>query len=118
MKRTLLSALVLVMFGLTSTAFAAPKAPKGPPAKAAILHCGCTADGLGMEYKLISVSSKAKGHANHDVGSIDSCSPDGINYTDFVRTGADCQVSGPAINGVGACTTELEFDPCGAPAGP
>jgi hypothetical protein len=115
MKRTVVSALVLVMFGLGSTALAAPKGPKGPPAKAEILHCGCamTPAGLGMEYKLISVSSRAKGHAKHVSGSIDSCSGDGINYYDFVRTGDDCQVSGPAVSGLDACTTEQPFDACG-----
>ena len=91
MKHALVSSLVLLTLGFTATAFAAP------PAKSSILHCGCTEDGSSMVYTPVTISAKSKGHDAHVVLSPESCF-DGIDvYTDFVRTGSDCQVSGPAL---------------------
>lgn len=121
MKPAIFTCVVLSMLAVSAMAVAAPKTPKGPPAKSAILHCGCTEDGLSMAFKQISVSSKAKGHGNHVAGSFDSCSPDGINYSDFVRTNDDCVVSGPLFGGLDACDEgagQVVGGLCGAASAP
>ena len=117
MKRTIIASLVTLAFGAAGTAIAAPKGPKSPPQKTAILHCGCADDGSGMEYRRISVSSKSRGHRNHVPGSIDSCTSNGVDYFDFVRTKADCHLSGPALVGVTEACVEADDDVEGASCG-
>lgn len=108
MKPAITCLLFILLFGVTTTALA------DPPAKSNVLHCDCTDDGAAMEYTAINISSKSKGHDAHVVGSIDSCF-DGVDtYTDFVRTGSDCQVDGPPLGDpIEACGEQLEGDSCG-----
>jgi hypothetical protein len=109
MKRAITCLLFVLFIGMATTALA------DPPAKSTILHCGCTPEGDGMEYVAISVSSKTKGHDAHVVGSIDSCFDGVETFTDFVRTGSDCQVDGPPLGDpIEACGEQLEGDPCGS----
>jgi hypothetical protein len=108
MKMIGLMVMSLVFVGVSSPALA--KAPK-----ATILHCGCNEAGDGMQYWEIEVSRNSGGHRNHVVGSVDSCF-DGVDtFTDFVRTGDDCKVSGSGVNYLNSCEEETEGDDCGAP---
>ena len=92
---TSIIALVSAMGG-ASIAVAAPNG-HGPAGKAAVMHCGCNLAGTEMVYTEISISSKSRGHDAHMFGTIDSCF-DGVDtYTDMVRAGNDCQLSGPAL---------------------
>ena len=68
-----------------------------PAGKAAVMHCGCNLAGDGMAYSEISISSKSKGHDAHSVGTVDSCFNGTDTYTDVVRAGNDCQLSGPPL---------------------
>jgi len=85
-----------------------------PPAKSTILHCGCNLAGNDMEYVEINVNSKSRGHDAHLAGTWDSCF-DGVDtYTDVMRTGDDCQLSGPPLGDpILACDGPAEFDDCG-----
>jgi len=65
---------------------------KSKPTKVTLLHCGCSDDGGPMLYVEINISSKSKGHLNHEAGSMASCSDGADSYIDFVRNGSDCQV--------------------------
>ena len=93
-KMTTIIALASVM-GLGASV--AVGAPGGPHGKAGVMHCGCNVAGDGMEYKEISISSKSRGHDAHVAGSIDSCFDGLETYTEVIRTGSDCQLSGPAL---------------------
>ena len=112
---TSIIALVSAMGG-ASIAVAAPNG-HGPAEKAAVLHCGCNLAGDGMEYTVISINSKSRGHDAHVAGTIDSCF-DGVEiYTDIVRTGADCQIDGPELGDpIAPCddTSPVGGDVCGA----
>jgi hypothetical protein len=107
MKNLFLPLACLTVFALAGGVMAAP------PGKATIRHCGCvldSADQVGMAYVQISVSSKAKGHLQHVVESLDSCvMADGVTLVDFSRTGPDCQVDGTPLVGLGSCT-DLSID--------
>jgi hypothetical protein len=84
---------------------AGPPEGAGPPAKVVLLHCGCADDGNRMEYVEIQVSSRSKGHRFHEAGSIDSCSDGTDSFRDFVRSGSDCQLDGPALgDDIQSCT--------------
>lgn len=77
--------------------------------KAGVLHCGCNLAGDDMEYKEISISSKSRGHDAHLYGTVDSCYDGVETYTDVMRTGDDCQLSGaPLGDPIYNCDT---FDP-------
>jgi hypothetical protein len=91
-------------------------ASAGPGGKSTILHCGCNETGDGMEFNEITVNRNSRGHDEHVAGSIDSCF-DGIEtYTDVVRTGSDCLVSGPNLRDpIVSCDPESEGDVCGTP---
>lgn len=69
----------------------------GPAGKAAVMHCGCNLTGTEMVYTKISISSKSRGHDAHMFGTIDSCFDGDVTYTDMVRAGNDCQLSGPPL---------------------
>jgi len=104
-----LSALVaLVTVGAAGAALA------NPPGRSTILHCGCNEAGDGMVYNEITVSSRTRGHDAHVAASIDSCF-DGIDtYNDVVRTGSDCQLSGPPLGDpIASCDGPAEDDVCG-----
>lgn len=113
MKHALISSLLLVTVGFSASALAVP------PAKSSILHCGCAEDGLSMAYTAITISANSSGHDAHVATSPDSCFVGLIEdvevYNDFVRTGSDCQLSGPPLGDpIAACDTQLEDDVCGA----
>jgi hypothetical protein len=101
MKKLIVSLSCLSALGFAGIAMAAP------PVKAAICHCGCVLDAndvVGMAYVDINVSSRAVGHRQHDQGTVDSCvNSDGTGTEDFMRTGSDCQLSGPPVAGVDQC---------------
>jgi hypothetical protein len=109
MKKLTLVLLSLVLFGFAGSAMAEKPVDKpAKPEKSAILHCGCAWDGIAanMEYKEISISSKSRGHDAHVATTVDSCFNGeeeveaGIFedvYTDFVRSGDDCQLDGPPL---------------------
>jgi hypothetical protein len=82
--------------------------------KVTLLHCGCAADATRMEFVQISVSQNSKGHGKHVAGSIDSCAADGENYLDFVRNGSDCQIDGPAVEGIAFCSDQVVGQECGS----
>lgn len=86
-----------------------------PPGKANILHCGCVVDeegNLAMAYINANVSNRARGHAKHGAGTIDSCF-DGVDtFVDFQRTNDDCQVEGN-LPGLRACEAEVDGGLCG-----
>ena len=117
-RLTSIIALASVMGLGASVAVAAPGGPHG---KAAVMHCGCNLAGNDMEYKVISISSKSRGHDAHVIGTIDSCF-DGIEtYTDVVRLGGDCQVGGSDLGDpIDRCdmmtTPPNEGDDCGGEA--
>ena len=100
MKKLIVSVACLSVFGFSGAGMAAP-----PHGKATILHCGCVvADGAAtMEYVQISVSSRARGHTHHAIGTLDSCF-DGVDaFVELERTGADCNLEGTPIAGLGNC---------------
>lgn len=104
MKHAFVLPVALLTLGFAATALSAP------PAKSSILHCGCAEDGLSMVYKEISVSSKSSGHDAHVATSPDSCFVGVVEdveiYFDFVRTGSDCQLSGPPLGDpIADCST-------------
>lgn len=94
--------------------FAGPPEGNGRPAMVTLLHCGCADDGNRMEYVEIRVTSKSRGHLNHQAGTIDSCSDGTDTFRDFVRSGSDCQLDGPALgDAIGFCSDQLALQECG-----
>jgi hypothetical protein len=79
---------------------------KGGPERVTLLHCGCADTGDTMQYVEIQVSSKSRGHLKHVAGGIESCSDGTDNFTDFVRSGSDCQINGPELDGLGFCSDD------------
>ncbi len=93
---------------------AGPPEGSGPPAKVSLLHCGCADDGNRMEFVEINVSSKSKGHRHHQAGSIESCSDGADSFTDFVRSGSDCQLDGPELgDDIAFCSDQVALQECG-----
>lgn len=139
MKRTWSTLTAFLAAGLASAALAGPPECVGPPEgggppewagppggdgppgqtgkwKATLLHCGCAEDGTQLEFVEITVSNRSKGHLKHVAGSFDSCSSDGENYLDFVRTGSDCQVDdGQPLIGddIAFCDDQVAGQACG-----
>ena len=91
------TSIVVMASSMGWMATAAMAVPNGPADKATIMHCGCNAAGNGMQYTEIAVNSKSRGHDAHVAGSIDSCFDGVETYTDVIRTGNDCQLSGPPL---------------------
>ena len=105
MKKLSIVMLSLILIGMAGSVWAEKKA------KSEVLHCGCVWDDIGevatMEYKVITISAKSRGHDAHVAGSIDSCKDGEIfneetqlwedTFSDFVRNGDDCQLSGPPL---------------------
>jgi hypothetical protein len=95
--------LSLVLIGFAGGALAAPKD------KSLVLHCGCVWDGevATMTYGEITISARSRGHDAHIIGTIDACKDGEVfneeteswedTFSDFVRNGDDCQLSGPAL---------------------
>jgi hypothetical protein len=80
--------------------------------KVEIAHCGCNYDGSGLAWKLIKVSTRAKGHLKHTAGSSATCI-----YLDeevsYVRAADDCRTSEEASNNIGgleSCDTVPAID--------
>lgn len=98
-----------------SVAVAAPNG-HGPAEKAAVMHCGCNLAGNGMEYTMISINSKSRGHDAHVMATIDSCFDGVETYTDVIRTGDDCQLTGPPLGDpIASCsdTPPVAGEDCG-----
>jgi hypothetical protein len=116
MKNLIISLFSLLLIGFAGTALAKQD-------KSTVLHCGCAWDDIGevasMVYSEINISSKSRGHDAHVFATLDSCY-DGQDlsgefpvddYTDFVRTAADCQLDGPELGDpIDWCTTQEEAD--------
>lgn len=111
MKKLTASLACLLAFSVAGPVLAAP------PGKANILHCGCVVDdqgNLGMAYINANVSSKAKGHAKHGAGTIDSCFDGVSTFVDFQRDADDCQIDGTPLVGLSPCESQAEGGTCGA----
>jgi hypothetical protein len=91
------TSLIALASSMGWAATAAMAVPNGPAGQAAIMHCGCNAAGNGMQYTEITVNSKSRGHDAHVAGTIDSCFDGVETYTDVIRMGNDCQLSGPPL---------------------
>ena len=117
--------LSILLIGLMLLVFAGPTLA-AKPEKANILHCGCAWDGsvATMEYGANNISAKSRGHDAHIAGSIDSCKDGEVwndvtevfddTFSDFVRNGDDCQVSGPPLGDpILVCEGPVVGDSCG-----
>lgn len=107
MNKTIFTALAITAFTLSATtAFAG-----GP--KTSLAHCGCNANGDDLEWQIINVSSKSKGHQQHLAGDMETCvvTDDAgiiVMETNFERGESDCIISGTLEN-VGNCPTAIPF---------
>jgi hypothetical protein len=114
MKNVTVCLAALLTIGLVNPTLA------GRPEKSNIFHCGCVVDGEGtpaMAYIDVNVSSKAKGHTKHGIGTIDSCfdgnDTDGNGtMVDFKRNKDDCQLGGAPLGKLAACPELVELS-CG-----
>lgn len=97
MKKVLIVSILIVMSAIAGSAVAEKPEKGGKPEKSVILHCGCNEAADGLVYKQISVSPKARGHANHVQGTYESCVDDLGNATELMRISGDCLVSGPQL---------------------
>jgi hypothetical protein len=79
------SILVSLSFGSTLNA---------APSKSNIYHCGCNDDASGLEWQLISVSNRSRGHLNHVGGSFEECIDAEENVFVYERLDSDCRVDG------------------------
>lgn len=117
MKKLTIVLLSLVLIGMAGSVWAVK------PAKSEVLHCGCVWDDFGevasMEYKVITINSKSRGHDAHYFGSMDACFAGQVLEgdilvdvnIDFVRTAPDCQLAGPPLGDpIDFCTTQEEAD--------
>ena len=123
--------LTLILFSLVLIGFAGIVMAEKPD-KSTVLHCGCAWDGefATMVYGEITISAKSRGHDAHIVGSIDSCKDGEVfneelevwedTFSDFVRNGDDCQLSGPPLGDpILACEGDpapVAGDACGVEA--
>jgi hypothetical protein len=108
MRHVIISLLFILTLCVSGAAMAASKE------KSLVLHCGCTEAGDAMQYTEIRISARSKGHDAHLTGSVDACFDGVETYTDFVRSGDDCQISGPALGEpIALCGSQLEGDACG-----
>ena len=91
--KTLLIAVVMATAPLTALA-----------GKSTIYHCGCNAEGTGLEMVQISVNNNAckRGHSTHQVGDQVACDASGSELL-FTRTVDDKYISG----GSGTCSVAL-----------
>lgn len=123
MKMLSLVLLSILLMGVAGVTMAAK------PDKSTILHCGCDWDGefASMIYSENTISAKSRGHDGHVAATIDSCyaGQEEVDagvfadvYVDFVRSGDDCQVSGPPLGDpISDCPLEsppVAGDICGA----
>jgi len=104
--------LTLAISVIASTAYAGG-------GKVSILHCGVADGDTDMTYKAISISKKSKGHGrNHVVGAVSSVGTGIIDeetqeeiQIDYVRSGADCLLTGePGNAGIAAlCEAATQY---------
>lgn len=111
MNKTILTALAVTTLTLSSTtAFAG-----GP--KTALAHCGCNAEATDLEWQIINVSSKSRGHQRHLAGDMETCVVTDdtgaiVFEVNFERGESDCIISGTLEN-VGLCpTVPLQDESC------
>jgi len=98
-----------------------PAKPEKPERrKAALMHCGCSSDGTGLEWKYLVVSSKSKGHRNHLAGDVEECYvPDGDAVTligTYTRDYDDCTINADALLDIEQCeeVVPIEGESCGS----
>ncbi len=111
-KLTLLTVVVaLGMFGLVNPSTAIAGQPKTD-----VAHCGCNADGSDLEWVYLSVSTKSKGHKQHDAGDLEDCDDEFDEFVDtYERDFDDCILfNGAVLDGVVDCAPEdpIEGDSC------
>ena len=105
MGKAILTALAITTLALsTTTAFAG-----GP--KTIIAHCGCNAAATDLEWQIINISSKSKGHQHHQKYDMETCvaTDDAgtiLMEANFERGESDCIISGTLVN-VGNCPAAI-----------
>jgi hypothetical protein len=115
MRKLIISIACSSVLGFANVALA------DPPPKSSILHCGCTVDAATgnatMQFVEITVSSRARGHLNHVVGSEDTCVNGAAQAVEFVRASSDCLIEGAPLGDLAICGAEQVVGAvCGAPA--
>lgn len=111
MKRAIL-ALAIALTAAVATAAYAER-----PTKVDIAHCGCAEDGSDLVWVFLNISSKSKGHQQHDAGDVEEClDTDGFVAGTFERGADDCVLfGGDPLNGVATCVADpVEGDSCSA----
>ena len=111
MKRAILVLAIALTATLATTAYAVK------PSKVDVAHCGCTEDGSDLGWVFINISSKSRGHQQHDAGDVEECFDiDGVLLGTFERGADDCVLFGAdPLNGVATCVTDpIEGDSCAA----
>ena len=92
------------LIGFSSTAWAVK------PTETLIAHCGCNFDGDAMEWQIITVNPKSRGHQNHEVDDTEECrDPDGLNPVFLDRDFDDCELLGQ-LPGLEACAEVYQQD--------
>jgi len=126
MKKLTLFAVSLLLSTVAATALAdkptdkpdKPGKPPEKPVKVEIFHCGCSQDAddnAQLTWKILKVSSKSRGHQQHDAGDVEPCAGADDSELDLVRGYNDCQISpdSPLLRGLSLCTsTYVEGESC------
>jgi hypothetical protein len=105
MNKTIFTAMAITALTLSAnTAFAG-----GP--KTSLAHCGCNADATDLEWQIINVSRKSKGHQQHLANDMETCvvTDDAgviVMQVNFERAESDCIISG-SLENVGNCPTAI-----------
>ena len=106
----------LLLLGFSTNALAA---------KSSVAHCGCNDDGTDLVWTYLEVSSKSKGHMQHNMSDLEECYIDVWDegaqewvevYVDtYERTADDCTFNGTTLSGLLACDpVPLEGESCAA----
>jgi len=113
MKKLTSVALSLALPAMASTALAGGGPPPPPAGKADILHCGCATNDWGyaqLNWNVLQVSLKTKGHQQHKAGDVETCYDDWGNPHWYTRGGDDCQLAGAAqVAGLSQCWPLLGY---------
>ncbi len=92
----------LLLLGFSTNALAA---------KSSVAHCGCNDDGSDLVWTYLEVSSKSKGHKQHNMSDLEECYIDVLVdevwvevYVDtYERAADDCTFNGTELSGLSAC---------------
>ena len=107
----------LLLLGFSTNALAA---------KSSVAHCGCNDDGTDLVWTYLEVSSKSKGHMQHNEFDLEDCYIDVLvgdkwveEYVDtYERAADDCTFNGTTLSGLSTCElipTEGESCAAGVP---